>query len=507
MCSSSINGLSKTFGSTTVLHDVDLEVRAGEVHALVGQNGSGKSTLIKVLSGYHRPDPSAQITVDDVPLETAGFAGGGQRTSPHLSFVHQDLGLVLELNTIENLALRGGFSRTRFGRVRWAEQTRNARRLIRSFGLDLDVTEPLSNVTPSERTVVAIAAAMQGWNSSGGILVLDEPTAVMPPNEVARLLAMVQRIRASGAGVLYVSHRLDEIFEVCDRVTILRDGHKVACRDVRDLSKRELVHLMLGEEIDPDFRAAPSVHESLTPLLEVKDLQGRYLRGVSFTQHKGEVLGVAGLPDSGRDELPRLLTDQRRNATHGSIRSEHTKGWVDVSRWKTSDIALLPPDRAQEGIVGPFTIGENLSLSVLDRLGTPFRLRKRNEARFVAEWMEKVSVVGGQSTSGITTLSGGNQQKVVFGRALARDPAMLVLCEPTAGVDIGTRHAIYELIGEQARQGLSVLVTSSDLGDLTSICNRVLVLHKGRVASELRGDAITEHRLVHAMEGLETASA
>jgi ABC-type sugar transport system ATPase subunit len=498
-----VEGLSKTFLGTKALSDVDLDIRAGEVHAVVGHNGSGKSTLIKVLSGYHQPDPGGLAWLDCDPVALSELARGKHGQTGRLSFVHQDLGLVLELNTIENLALHGGFARNRWGRVRWKEQACLARELMAPFAVDLDVTRPLSKATPVERTIVAIAAALQGRGTRDDVLVLDEPTAVLPPGEVERLFSIVRQLCASGAGVLYVSHRLDEIFSLADRVTVLRGGRRVATREVVGLKKAELVHLMLGVEMEPDYRAALPMQDSARPMLEVKGLAGTYVRDVSLTLRQGEVLGVAGLPDSGRDELPRLLTDRTADATAGSIRVGPESSWTDIGDWKARSVALLPPDRASEGVIGPMTVEENLALSVLGQFGSPLLLNRRRQRQFAARWMHDMGVVSGGADMPVQMLSGGNQQKVLFGRTLARRPKVLVLCEPTAGVDIGARHAIYELVAEQVRQGLSVIVTSSDVQDLLALCTRVLILHRGVVAGELKSEGLTEHQLVHAMEGME----
>jgi ribose transport system ATP-binding protein len=433
------------------------------------------------------------------------LAHGHLGQAAQVSFVHQNLGLVFELNAIDNLALHGGFLRTKYGRVRWREQTRMARQLMAPFAVDFDVSQPLSKATPVERTIVAIAAALQGWDTAGGgVLVLDEPTAVLPPGEVQRLFTIVRDLRAHGAGILYVSHRLDEIFELADRVTVLRNGERVITRDVEGLTKSDLVHLMLGVEMEPDYRAPVPEQVHSQPLLEVKGLAGTYLRDTTFTLHAGEVLGIAGLPDSGRDELPRILTDQVGHATAGSIRlSSVSSEWMSLSQWQAESVALLPPDRGREGIVGPMSVGENLSLSVLNRLGSPVKLQHGRERRFCHGWIEKLDVKTSGIDASIQTLSGGNQQKVLFGRVLAREPRVLVLCEPTAGVDIGARHAIYDLVAQQVAQGLSVIVTSSDVGDLLALCNRILVLHQGVVARELWAEGLTEHQLVQAMEGVE----
>lgn len=499
-----VENLSKTFPGTRALTDVGLDIRPGEVHALLGHNGSGKSTLIKVLSGYHHPDPGARLFLDGRPMHFGALVRGRHSRAGQISFVHQNLGLVLELNAIDNLALHGGFARTRLGRVRWREQARIARRLMAPFAVDFDVTMPLSKVTPVERTIVAIAAALQGWDGDGGVLVLDEPTAVLPPGEVDRLFAIVDDLRARGAGILYVSHRLDEVFRLADRVTVLRNGRKVITRDVAGLTKSQLVHLMLGMEMEPDYRAAVPDEVGARRLLEARNVSGTYLRDVSFTLHEGEVLGIAGLPDSGRDELPRVLTDMRRLATGGSVRLGGESGsWTPLTGWRDTSVALLPPDRAREGIVGPMSVGENLSISVLDRFGSLLRLHQRRERRFCDDWVQTLDVKTTGLDASVQTLSGGNQQKVLLGRTLARDPRVLVMCEPTAGVDIGARHAIYDLVAEQVSGGLSVIVTSSDACDLLALCTRILVLHEGVVARELWAKDLTEHQLVQAMEGVE----
>jgi ABC-type sugar transport system ATPase subunit len=497
-----IDGLSKTFPGTRALRDASIDILAGEVHALVGHNGSGKSTLIKILSGYHAADPGARAWLDGASVELEHLAQGAHGRS-RLSFVHQELGLVLELDTIDNLAIRGGYRRARSGLVDWREQRAYAASLLAPFGLDFDLALPLSKVTPVERTIVAIAAALQGWDSDRGVLVLDEPTAVLPPFEVRRLMRIVRDVRATGAGVLYVSHRLDEIFELADRVTVLRGGVNVATRRVADISKRELVELMLGDEAPSTYERPTRDITGAAPVLEARGLSGVYVRNVDLTLRAHEVVGVAGLPSDGRDELPRLLTDRRRSAG-GRLRVPGPAAeWQPIRKFRGARIALLPPDRATEGVIAPMTVAENLSLSVIDRLTHGPLLRRRDEASFVDTWIRKLSIKVAGRDSGIVTLSGGNQQKVLFGRALGQDPAVVVMCEPTAGIDIGARTAIYRLIAEQAAGGLAVLVTSSDVADLLAVCHRVLVLREGVVAHELSGTDLTERQLVSAMEGIE----
>jgi len=499
-----VESLSKTFPGTKALSAVDLDIRAGEVHALVGHNGSGKSTLIKVLSGFHQADEGAKVFLDGAPI---GFGELSGSRGARISFVHQDLGLILELNAVDNLAMHGGFRRTRLGNVNWRDQRELARRLVAPFDHEFDVDVPLSKVTPVERTILAIAASLQGWDSDGGVLVLDEPTAVLPPREVGRLFEIVDRIRAAGAGVLYVSHRIEEIFTLADRVTVLRGGRRVATRDVAAVDKHELVRLMLGDDVEADYRPAGPPPADADTVLEVRHLGGFYVRDVSFDLRRGEVLGVAGLPADGRDELPRLLTDQARRARgEARLGGPSAAPFAALRRLPRDRVVLLPADRARDGLLAPMSVSENMSISVLERFCERGRISRPAERRFVRRWMEALSVQAPDTDSPISTLSGGNQQKVLFGRVLGRDPDVLVMSEPTAGVDIGARHAIYDLITEQAQGGLSVVVTSSDIADLLAICDRVLVLRHGRVVEELSGDSLGEFQLVRAMEGAEEGS-
>ncbi|MCX5054072.1 ATP-binding cassette domain-containing protein [Streptomyces sp. NBC_00485] len=300
-----ITGLSKRFGGTQALQDVDLEIAPGEIHALIGPNGSGKSTLIKILAGYHQADPGAEARLDGEPFELGA-------EHDRLRFVHQELGLVGELSAMDNLALSRGFARSRFGNIRWGEQERRTVELVHRFGLDIDVRRPLVDATPMQRTVVAIAAALQGWDGGQGLLVLDEPTAVLPPTEVAKLLDIVREVRRGGASVLYVSHRLDEVFQIADRVTVIRGGRRIATRPVGALTPQTLASLMAGEDTGPAATPRPktaataSFHSEMA--LEARELTAGPLRGLDFTLARGELLGIAGLAGSGHDMLPYVVT-------------------------------------------------------------------------------------------------------------------------------------------------------------------------------------------------------
>ena len=491
--------LSKTFPGTRALIDASLDIREGEIHALVGQNGSGKSTLIKVLAGYHDPDPGAEAELDGEPFSL------GHTSDPayaRLRFVHQDLGLVLELSTMDNLALRNGFARGRSGRILWSEQARETRRLMAQFGVDLDIHLPLALATPVERTVVAIAAALQGWQGGRGLLVLDEPTAVLPHDEVERLFGFVREVQRAGTSVLYVSHRMDEIFELADRVTVLRGGRVVTTVPVGEVDHHSLASLIVGQDVDPDYHAPVVVRPDEPVVLELREIKGRWLRGASLQVHRGEILGIAGLAGAGIHELPYAIAGSPEYPVAGKIRLPvHSDSWIEIADGARFDIPVVPHDRQRDGIIAEFNVRENLSLSTLGRYGGRGRLGKRAERAVVERWTADLGVVAEGPEASITTLSGGNQQKVVMARCLACEPEILVLCEPTAGVDIGARLAIYDLIAELSRSGLTVVVASSDLGDLIAMCTRIVVLRDGRITDEFAAQGLTEHSLVRAMEG------
>ncbi|WP_371573698.1 sugar ABC transporter ATP-binding protein [Streptomyces sp. NBC_01314] len=496
--------LSKRFGGTQALDDVDLEVAQGEIHALIGPNGSGKSTLIKILAGYHHAEPGAVAELDGEPFDL-----GQVTASRHdrLRFVHQELGLVGELSAIDNLALSSGFARTALGNIRWPEMERRTTALVERFGLGLDVRRPLTTATPVQRAVVAIAAALQGWEGRRGVLVLDEPTAVLPPGEVARLFDIVREVRDAGAGVLYVSHRMDEIFALADRVTVIRGGRRIATRRVAELTPRSLAELMAGEETETDHRPAPrsATGGATGAVLEVRDLWAGPLRGIGFDLARGERLGITGLVGSGHEIVPYAVCGAHSGQVSGRLRvPERSERWTDARHADGLGLPLVPADRAGEGVIGDFSVGENLTLPLLHRLrARGGRLHRRRESALAEDWIERVGVRTAGRGARITTLSGGNQQKVVMARCLAQRPPVLALCEPTAGVDIATRLQLYDLIERRTEEGMGVIVSSSDTQDLLALCTRVLVVRDGRIARELSGRDITEAALVHAMEGTE----
>jgi ribose transport system ATP-binding protein len=481
-----IRNLSKSFAGVRVLSRVDLDVMAGEVHALIGQNGSGKSTLIKVLAGFHAPDPGAHVQVDGAALDLDNSAAS---RSAGIRFVHQDLALVDSLNTIENLAVGRGFATGFAGRIRWSHEQREAERRMHALGYHFDVRRPVSELAAAERTGIAIARALYDTDQAR-LLVLDEPTASLPRGESTRLFEAVSRLRASGIGVIYVSHRLDEVFAIADRVTALRDGHRVDTVPTSEVDQDGLVRLMVG---DVDLHAPePAGHhaESGPAVLQVDDLGGEVVDRITFAARGGEVLGICGLTGSGRDELlPMIFGGLSRSGSVSVAGQEIPAGQPRSSI--AAGMALVAADRHAEGSVAALSVRENCTLVDLKRFSRlAGALSAQDERGEVDEWIERLDVRPARSEAVFATLSGGNQQKIVLAKWLRMSPAVLMLDEPTQGVDVHAKATIHGLAREAATAGAAVVIASSDDAELCDTCDRILVLSDGQIVAELTGPDI-----------------
>ncbi|MCW2934927.1 MAG: mglA 1 [Actinomycetia bacterium] len=493
----SASGVSKTFGEQRALDQVALEIRRGEVHALVGENGSGKSTLIKILAGYYLPDPGSVITVGGQQLPPGSPA---ESSRLGLRFVHQHLALVPEMSTADNIGLVAGYATGVAGRIRVEAQRRRAAELLDRIGVSVDLDVPVGELRPVERSSVAIARALDSTDGEIKLLVLDEPTAALPPTEVKALFRVVRDIAARGVSVLYVSHRLDEILALASVVSVLRDGRHQGTFPVAGMSRERIVEHILGEASHAAPAAAVTAQaKSRAAALSVRDLRTRYLDGLALEIARGEIVGVAGLDGSGRDEVA--------SALGGAIRAEGTVTDAQGQRVakltarlaRKHGIVLVLPNWHPGAGVREFDVRENVSLATLGQFSSLGAVRRARERQDVLEWLSTVDVRPRDPAKRYSLLSGGNQQKVIIARWLATRPSVLVLDDPTSGVDIGARHQIYNLLRAQAARGVGVLLCSSDLEDLVSVCDRVLCLVEGRVVAELRGADVTESSLLAAI--------
>lgn len=481
-----VRGLSKTFVSVAALTSVDLEIEAGEVHALLGENGSGKSTVIKILAGYHQPDPGAEVRVGGQSL---ALGSADEAYARGCRFVHQDLGLIDSISIADNLALVAGFP-TRGGTVLRSELRAAARRDLARVGLDLDPRRLVATLSPAERTGVAVARALREDPATEvRLLVLDEPTATLPDREVERLLQIVRTVAAAGVGVLYVTHRLDEVFQVADTVTVLRDGHRVDSVPIRSLDRPGLITMLIGSELEEIHAVSaalpPEQHE---PLLVARNVHGENLAGVSLELRPGDVVGVAGITGSGRETLlAALFGAAARYAGDVSVSGRPLRP-NSPSASMRAGLAYIPAERKLLGSFQEMTTRENVSISDLRRLWRWPAISRRRERAEVADWVERLDVRPRSAASlPLASLSGGNQQKVVFAKWLRRTPRVLLVNEPTQGVDVGAKAELHLELLRAARDGAAVAVSSSDTDELAALCHHIVILQNGRIVDHLTG--------------------
>jgi ribose transport system ATP-binding protein len=481
--------VSKTFAGNRVLADLDLTIAPGEIRALLGGNGSGKSTMIKILSGYHRPDPGAAMAIGGQPLAEGDAQSARQRGA---RFVHQELGLINASSVLDNLALTCGIP-TVLGTVRGRKATQRARHILAAVGLDLDPARLVETLSPAERTGVALAAAVHGVDDGlVRLLVLDEPTATLPAYEVSVLLSMIRRVADRGIGVLYVTHRLDEVFQLGARVTVLRSGRHVITTDSSSLDHAALVHYLVGSELDEVSREAAAAPLARQAVLAATGIRSDRLAGISFEIGAGEVVGVSGVTGSGREAVAATIFGALPR-DGGTIRirdRDLPPGRPDASI--RQGIGYLPADRRESGSISGLTARENLTLPSLASFWRGWWLRNRPELDETASWFERLQVkpAGGYDEP-FYLFSGGNQQKLLFGKWLRLKPQLLLLDEPTQGVDVGAKAEIHHQILNCAASGTAVLVSSSDIDELAALCHRVLIIRDGQIAVDLRGDQVT----------------
>ena len=486
-----LRGISKRFAATQALQDVSFDLRAGEVHALVGENGAGKSTLVKILAGVHAPD-AGTILLDGQPTAVADPVAA---RALGIAVVHQEPRLFPDLSVAENVFLAHPPT-GRLGAISWPVMRRRAAELFEQLDVRLDVTAPVRGLSMADQQLIEIAKAL---SFDARVLILDEPTASLSAHEVERLFSIVRRTRDSGVAVLFVSHRLDEVFRLCDRATVLRDGRHVVTAPISGLTTGDLVRHMVGRAVSLFPKADTAVGDVL---LEVDGISrpGEF-RDISFDLRAGEILGLAGLVGAGRTEIARVLFGIE-HAAGGEIRiGGRPVRFASPSAALRAGIAYVPEDRHQDGLVLEFSIASNITLPILSRLFARLFLRRATERSVARRYTERLRVRTTGVDQLVAALSGGNQQKVVIAKWLATDPRVLILDEPTRGVDIGAKVEVHRIVSELAASGLGIILISSDLPEVLAMSDRILVLHEGRITDEIPRAEASEERVMFAATG------
>jgi ABC-type sugar transport system ATPase subunit len=490
-----LKDIEKRFPGVHALRGVSFDVRPGEVHALLGENGAGKSTLIKIVSGVHRPDTGI-ITLDGRPVT---LHSPNDAKHYGIATIYQELGLYPELSVAENI-FTGHTPKRKIGPfdiVDWPQMETRSRAILADLNIhDLDVRRKVGELNVGNRQRVEIAKAL---SLNARILIMDEPTAALTESDVERLFGIVRLLRDRGVGIVYISHRLNEVFELADRVTVLRDGQYVDTRMVKDVTEQELITMMVGRRIDDLF---PKIDAALGDVvLEVKDLHRKpHTHGVSFSVRAGEIVGIAGLVGSGRSEMAQIIFGTLP-AEKGEIRiggkHVHIRRPEDAVR---HGIAYVPEDRGLQGLIRAMTLRENTSMAVLPQVSRWNFIQRPKETVMARDAIKQLAIRATGPEQVVNKLSGGNQQKVVVSKWLASKPRILIMDEPTRGVDVGAKSEIHRLMSQLAAEnGLAILMISSELPEILGMSDRVLVMREGRIVAEFDRAEATQERIAAAM--------
>ncbi len=500
----SIRGLGKTFPGVRALHEVDFTLRRGEIHALMGENGAGKSTLIKVLTGVYGRDAGTAL-LDGQPIHPRS---PNEAQALGISTVYQEVNLVGYLSVAENMYLgrepmRGG----RFGKVRWSVAKRGARAALKRLDVNIDVARPVGSYPIAIQQLVAIARAA---DVDAKVLILDEPTSSLSGGEIERLFTVMRRLRDDGLGLVFVTHFLDQVYAVCDRITVLRNGGLVGEYPAADLSRLELVAKMIGKDLDAvrelsARHGAAETNVSQGVLLEAKGLsRGRAVAGVDLTVRAGEVVGLAGLLGSGRTETAKLLFGiDRRDAGTIAIKGAAPSTTAPASPREAMrlGLAFAPEERKTEAILPDLSVRQNIVLSLQARRGWLRKLSRRRQGALASEYIAAMNIRTPDAEKPIGQLSGGNQQKAILARWLASEPKVFIVDEPTRGIDVGAKAEIEKLVARLTAEGMGVVFISSEIDETVRNCHRVVVLRDGHPVAELAGTAIDADAIMQAIAG------
>lgn len=485
-----LKNITKTYPGVVALNNVSVTFQQGEVHAVMGENGAGKSTMIKIISGAISPDPGGEIIFDGksyTQMTPALSAENG------VAVIYQDINLVTPMTVAENMfmgrKMGKGYSKRRLNKL--------AQEIFDEYGFQLDPAMRVERLSPANQQMVEIARAI---SNNSKIMIMDEPTAPLAAAEVDLLFSIIAKLKAKGVTVIYISHRMDEVFQITERVTVLRDGQYVTTINTADTNRQQLVNLMVGRELNENFPTRKTPVGDV--ILEAKKLTGNSVENISFRLHRGEVLGFAGLVGSGRSETMELIC--------GAKKMDSGEVWMNGQKMHINSpasaiehgIGLIPEDRKEQGVILFNTVKFNTSLSAAHKL-TKFGFISGKKNKEMAEkYRETLRIKVPHIDQMVVNLSGGNQQKVVLAKTLAADPDVIIFDEPTKGIDVGAKQEIYNLMNELVAQGKAIIMVSSDMEEILGMSDRIIVLHEGLVSGELRREEFSQERVLHLASGL-----
>ncbi len=494
-----MRGISMTFPGVKALDNVDFTLRKGEIHALMGENGAGKSTLIKCLTGINAFE-SGEIHVDGISGPVVNHSTLDAQKKG-ISTVYQEVNLCPNLSVAENLFI-GREPKTRIGTIDWKTMTKKSQKIMKDLSIDIDVTQNLENYSLAIQQMIAIARAV---DMESKVLILDEPTSSLDDNEVEKLFVLMRRLRAQGVGIIFVTHFLEQVYAVCDRITVLRNGQLVGEYPIEELPRVKLVAAMMGKDFDDlaAIKTEDKTDYSKAPLyIEAKGLSHKgTIKPFDFEIHKGEVVGLTGLLGSGRTELARVLygADKTQSGTM-KVNGKEVKINAPIEAMNLG-MGLLPDDRKAEGIIQDLSVRENIILALQAKRGVFKLLPMSKQIEIADKYIELLQIKTASRETLIKQLSGGNQQKVILGRWLATDPEFLILDEPTRGIDVGTKTEIQKLVLKLAKEGKSIIFISSEIEEMLRTCSRMAVLRDGQKVGEITEDLTQQHVMAEIAGG------
>ncbi|WP_277674443.1 sugar ABC transporter ATP-binding protein [Piscibacillus halophilus] len=489
-----MKGISKSFVGNKVLHEVDFEVKSGEVHALLGENGAGKSTLMKILTGIYDRD-EGEVLVKGEPVH---FQNTKESEEKGIAVIHQELNIIPYLTVMENMFLGREIKYGKTGFINKKKMIEKSKEYLGQLGVEIDPLTPAKELSVGQQQMVEIAKAL---SLNAELIVMDEPTAALTDREIERLFEVIDRLRSKGVGVVYISHRMEEIFKICDRISVLRDGEYIGTRDVEGADYDEIIRMLVGRQLGTLFPERETVVGSIR--MKVDKLSSDIFQDVSFELKEGEILGVAGLMGAGRSEIMEALFGYREvQAGKVYINGKETKINNPLDAIKAG-IGFVTEDRKEEGLVLSMSVRENFTLTNLKDRSNYSVISNQKERDFVNGMIERFNVKTSGMEQEVKSLSGGNQQKIVIGKWLGINPKILILDEPTRGVDIGAKKEIYQIMNELTQQGVSIIMISSELPEVLGMSDRILVIHEGQISAELNRDEADQEKIMYAATGGE----